>query len=32
MYHYGDIDPHFTFGLNAGAKWKNIDFLYLYKE
>ena len=26
VYHYGDIDPHFTFGLNAGAKWKNIDF------
>lgn len=26
VYYYGDTDPHYTFGLNAGAKWKNFDF------
>lgn len=26
VYHYGDADPHFNFGLNAGAKWNNFDF------
>lgn len=26
VYHYGDVDPHFMFGLNLGAKWKNFDF------
>lgn len=26
VYHYGDTDPHFAFGFNAGAKWKNFDF------
>lgn len=26
VYAYGDADPHFMFGLNAGAKWKNFDF------
>lgn len=26
VYHYGDSDPHFNFGLNAGARWNNFDF------
>lgn len=26
VYHYGDTDPHFNFGFNAGAKWKGFDF------
>ena len=26
VYYYGDTDPHFMFGVNAGAKWKNFDF------
>ncbi len=26
VYNYGDTDPHFNFGLNAGAKWNNFDF------
>ena len=26
VYYYGDVDPHFMFGLNLGAKWKNFDF------
>ena len=26
VYYYGDTDPHFTFGFNAGAKWKGFDF------
>ncbi|MDR0757086.1 MAG: SusC/RagA family TonB-linked outer membrane protein, partial [Tannerella sp.] len=26
VYYYGDTDPHFTFGLNAGARWNNFDF------
>lgn len=26
VYNYGDSDPHFTYGFNAGAKWNNFDF------
>jgi len=26
VYHYGDTDPHFNYGFNAGARWKNFDF------
>lgn len=26
VYYYGDTDPHFLFGINAGAKWKGFDF------
>ena len=26
VYYYGDTDPHFMFGFNAGAKWKGFDF------
>lgn len=26
VYYYGDTDPHFLFGVNAGAKWKGFDF------
>ncbi|MDO4180704.1 MAG: SusC/RagA family TonB-linked outer membrane protein, partial [Bacteroidales bacterium] len=26
VYYYGDTDPHYTFSLTTGAKWKNFDF------
>lgn len=26
LYNYGDIDPHFNFGLNLGFNYKNFDF------
>jgi TonB-linked SusC/RagA family outer membrane protein len=26
VYYYGDTDPHYTFSVNMGAKWKNWDF------
>jgi TonB-linked SusC/RagA family outer membrane protein len=26
LYYYGDANPHFTFGLNLGANYKNFDF------
>ncbi|WP_256011857.1 SusC/RagA family TonB-linked outer membrane protein [Desertivirga xinjiangensis] len=25
VYYYGDANPHYTFGLNLGAQWKNFD-------
>lgn len=26
LYYYGDIAPHYTFGINLGLKWKSFDF------
>ncbi|MGN0281970.1 MAG: SusC/RagA family TonB-linked outer membrane protein [Prevotella sp.] len=26
LYYYGDTDPHYTFSVNLGLRWKNLDF------
>ncbi len=26
LYYYGDANPHYTFGINLGASYKNFDF------
>ncbi|MDP4208681.1 MAG: TonB-dependent receptor [Bacteroidota bacterium] len=25
-YYYGDVSPHYTFGINLGLQWKGFDF------
>ncbi|WP_372772863.1 SusC/RagA family TonB-linked outer membrane protein [Mangrovibacterium sp.] len=26
LVYYGDANPHYSFGINLGARWKNFDF------
>lgn len=26
LYYFGDMAPHYTFGINLGLRWKNLDF------
>lgn len=31
LYFYGDTDPHYTFSLNLGLTWKNLDFTCFFQ-